>query len=243
MNIEFTPAIEQCKLYPPEPIKNFLPEWFINADISPPGCKLYPSAKEMLFSPKMKAGTIKKCIPAVDYMTSGYLIRNFLDISFTQEMSEDKGEEIFFYHNTRLAQPFVDKHIKQQFPGIPKYKEVMKITGVWGIKTPPGYSSLIYQPFYNLENRWQFLPAIVDTDSYTNPISLPFIFQDLKNGESINHFMEAGTPLVCVFPFKREKWTGLVNEYTIQNDQSRITILTQLNNLYKRFFHKTKRYY
>jgi len=242
MNIEFTPVIEQCKLFPPEPIKNCLPEWFKNADVAPPGHKLHPSAKEMLKNPRMRAGTIKKCMPAVDYMTSGYILKNFLDIEFTQEMSEEKGEEVYIFHNTRLGQPFVDKHVRQQFPGISKHKEVMKITGVWGIKTPPGYSSLIYQPFYDLEYRWQFLPAIVDTDSYTNPVSLPFIFQDIKPGHTENYIMEAGTPLVCVFPFKRDEWSGIIHNKLIANDKSRTTVLTQLHNIYKRFFHNTKRY-
>jgi hypothetical protein len=241
MKIEFSPFMEQALLFPPEPIKKVLPNWFKEADISAKGHKYNPTAKEMQINPNTQAGTVKKCIPATDYMTSGYVLKNFIDIKLTQENIAGK-EEVYFFHNTRIGKPFIDRHAPGQFPGIPDTKQLLKISGVWSIKTPPGYSCLFYQPFYNLENRWEFLPAIVDTDSYTNAISFPFLLSDIPEDTSREIFIPAGEPLVCVFPFKRDEWTADIKTEVPKKDKSRTIMMTQLEAVYRRFFHTKKKY-
>ena len=47
------------------------------------------------------------------------------------------------------------------------------------IKTPPGYSVLITQPFHR-ESVFTILPGIVDTDKYKSQVHFPFVLKDNK---------------------------------------------------------------
>ena len=81
-----------------------------------------------------------------------------------------------------------------------KKNHYVKIHQPWLIKTPPGYSSFVYQPHYFFNKKLEILPGIIDTDVYTEPVSLVGIL----HGEQA--ILEPGDPLVVVFPFKRESW-------------------------------------
>jgi len=241
MKIDFFPAIPQASLFPPEPARKCIPEWYKNASTVPPGHKEKPSAKEMQINPDIQASTIKRCMPVHDYITTGYVIKNFLDISLTQQTDEENNETVYPYHNTRLMRPFVEKHKKGQHPGVPIEKEVLKLSGVWGIKTPPGYSCFFYQPFYHaLDCDYYFLPSIVDTDTYHNPVSLPFILKDIDKSSQKEIFIPCGKPMISVYPFKRDDWSMSIAQDDLTNDKSRVQILTQLYHVYTRFFHKKK---
>lgn len=243
MHIEFFPMLPQAKLFPPEPLKKIVPDWYKNAPVEPPGHKERPSAKEMQMNPDIQAATIKRCIPVQDYITSGYILKNFLDVYITQEVDEHGRETVYPFHNTRLGRPFIDRHKRGQHSGISINKEVLKISGVWGIKTPPGYSCFFYQPYYHsLNSDIEFLPSIVDTDNYFNPVSLPFVCKDIEANSSREIYLESGMPLVCVYPFKRDEWQMTISKNDLTDDKSRITILTQLHQIYKRFFHSKKRF-
>lgn len=239
MKIQFWPRDDAANLFPPVPAKKCMPSWFKESGVAVPGHKHKITAADMMHDPSVQLSTIKKCPPATDFMTSGYIIRNFIDIMMTQKWNEDtKTEEVACYHNTRIGKPWIERHRYGQFPGVHPKKEVMKITGAWHIKTPPGYSCLIYQPFYLMEKRWQFLPAIVDTDTYTNPISFPFILPDSKE-EAKEIYMDAGTPLVCIMPFKRDDWEMEITQEPKEDYVTRV-MRTAWHDIYKRFFHKKK---
>lgn len=243
MIINFWPLIEEAKQYPPIPAKKELPEWYRDCPVSPLGSKEKPSAKEMNLNPGIQCSTIKRCPPVQDFLTGGYIIRNFIDIQITQETTVDGIEQVYFHHNKSIGKPYISTHMKGQFPGIGVEKQVLKLHGVWSIKTPPGYSCLFYPLFYhNLHNSIRFLPAIVDTDMYNNPVSFPFVLKDLKSDCEKEHFLESGMPIIGLYPFQRDNWKAIIHNCPKPNDKSRVRMLTQLYHQYKKYFRHSKKF-
>ena len=94
MKIQFCPRDDAANLYPPIPAKKCMPEWYKQSGVAVPGHKHKITAADMMHDPSVQLSTIKKCPPATDFMTSGYIIRNFLDIMMTQKWDEDAKKEI-----------------------------------------------------------------------------------------------------------------------------------------------------
>jgi hypothetical protein len=155
---------------------------------------------------ELKNGTpqesIKACVPFFDAITSGYTIPTWADIYV--ENSTD-NEKIINWMEGLTITP-IDGHGHRQFSGVPIPEEydknmAFKWINLYHIKTPPGYSCLFLSPFFQKENNFWIIPGIVDTDKYDNIINFPFF---LKN--NFEGIISAGTPMVQVFPFKREEW-------------------------------------
>jgi hypothetical protein len=107
----------------------------------------------------------------------------------------------------------VSVHDQKQFPNYPvpdnyDKKAAFKWMNLYGIKTPPGYSSLFVTPMHQSDLPFYCLPAIVDTDNYHLPVNFPFF---LKKG--FTGFIEEGTPMVQVIPFKRDDWESEIKEF------------------------------
>lgn len=239
MNIDFLCASPLASAYPPVPSKKLTPEWYKDLGTFTDNKKDFPTAKEVNTNRFCHKPTVKKCMPVMDYITSGYIIRSHIDIAISKEWSNEQGEQIWFDNNKALGGPAIQFHHPGQFPLIRNghQKQLLKFLGAWGIKTPSGYSCLFYQPEYFLETRWKFLPGIIDTDDYTMPINFPFVLDDSK--ETQNYTIPAGTPLVCVLPFKRETWSHNIKEWN-PNDFAGIKMRAILKDVYKKFMHKIK---
>ena len=193
--------VENNQKYLPVPIKVNIPKWF----------------KELEHN--IGGKTVKGCIPFLDTLTTGYLLKMPVDyhIQHNREYNneiktgmesgtpkESSGEEI----NLNYGQP--EFHPTMQLgnsPYVEKNKNlpIHKILNPWIIETPPGYSTLFLPPLNNTDDRFSIIPGIVDTDSFPNEINLPFIV----NGDKYPHLkttIKIGTPYVQVIPFKRESW-------------------------------------
>jgi hypothetical protein len=233
MKIKFLETASVAKLFPPIPAKKLLPDWYKDLTID-----TVPGQKQ----PWTSLSSVKRCVPVLDYMTSGYIIRNHVDLLVARTWDDRRGEQVLFeYKKTELNIPAVTYHDPKQMPLIRNghQKTVAKFTGMWGIETPPGYSCLFYQPHYFNETRFNILPGIVDTDQFSNPINFPFIMSDSKENE--NFVIEAGTPLVCVLPFKREDWTHELGKW--DPDSNCATYMKTIwENIYKKFMHSKKNF-
>ena len=110
----------------------------------------------------------------------------------------------------------------------------------WTIKTPPGYSTMFYQPFYLQEKRFVLMPAIVDTDTYDHSIGFPGYMTD----HQVDVTIPAGTPLMCALPFKRDDWQMQVDHeiVTNENSQAKRRFGQHFANVYRNFFHHKKRF-
>jgi hypothetical protein len=231
MKITFFEHSQLSHLFPPVPAKKLVPDWYREKE----------SAIENV--QRLSAGsnfTVKKCVPVLDYITSGYIIQNHADILIKRSWNDTIGEDIVIDFKLPGNYPISFHHVSQMpITRNGRLKKIAKFNGVWGIKTPPGYSCLFYQPEYFNETRFKVFPAIVDTDQYTDPVGFPFMFEDTTATEE--YVIEAGTPLVCVFPFKREDWEIEIKEPETHS-RSATLMKTIWESAYRKFMHTKKSY-
>ena len=170
--------------------------------------------------------TIKGCIPFLETLTSGYLLKMPQDMAIEHNF-DDVDENGKSFKNTRFRFPLqeFESVLKAKFinvnsggdmhgihqlgecPFVKKNKELpfYKIVNPWKIKTPPGYSCLFVPPLNNYDDRFQVISGIVDTDVFPNEVNFPIIL----NGDKypyLKTIITKGTPYVQVIPFKRDNW-------------------------------------
>jgi hypothetical protein len=220
----------------PIPIKLNIPEWY----------------KKLEHSFEKK--TIKGCMPFLDSLTSGYLLKMPQDFHLKHNVDNknEKGEvfkdsfQTFGLHEMSqiLGAKYVnlnaipDAHSLHQVEGSPfieknKNLPFYKLYNPWKIKTPKGYSCLFVPPLNNSDDRFSIIPAIVDTDTFPNEVNFPIII----NGDKypvLETTIKKGTPYVQVIPFKRDNWKMSLKSRE-QKDviNSRIFYGLKLLNIYK----------
>ena len=216
-NIEFSihPDLKGIKEIEPVPAKSIIPEWYKKISITS--------------DENLRNRTIKACIPVLDAVTAGYLLRLPQDMVIQQNLKDDDGNprtSVSFglegnqwilakgYNLNNGAEPhnvdqvggkntFYSK--KTQNQGVPK------ILNPWVIKTPPGYSCIFLPPLHRETNDiFEILPGVVDTDLFPQQVNFPFHFNGEKN-KDLKIILKMGTPYVQVIPFKREAWKMSTN--------------------------------
>jgi hypothetical protein len=226
----------------PIPIKLNIPEWFK---------KLEHEIGRL---------TVKGCMPFLDSLTSGYLLKMPQDfyIRHNVDNRNEKGEnfkdsfQTYGLHNcisllnakSINLNSGIDVHSIEQLKGSPyieknKNLPFYKILNPWKIKTPKGYSCLFVSPLNNSDDRFSIIPGIVDTDTFPNEINFPIVI----NGDKypiLESIIKKGTPYVQVIPFKRDSWKMIIKprkQKEIQN--SRLFYGLKLINVYKdRYWNK-----
>lgn len=187
MKITFTNMWKDVDLSLPVPSDKVIPEWYKNT-------QSYFTGKKSTDGNHGTAATIKRCMPVFDALTAGYIITTPADVY----VSKVDGRT----HYEWAALNLIGQHSKVQAPLYPAVKEdtIPKWHNPWSIKTPKGYSCLFVQPFHR-ESVFSVMPAVVDTDTYIYPVTLPFLLK-----EGFEGLIPAGTPMVQVIPFKRDTW-------------------------------------
>lgn len=202
-NIEFTlmhPELEYVSEFPSPAIKN-LPDWYKDMTSYTGGKKEYVAG--------YVNHTIKKCIPVLDAMSSGYIIKTWTDVHFS------KNEVTWSIKNSPM--PAVEGHSLEQFnkyPLLSHYRrEAYKWINPWHIRTPKGYSMLFINPIgHHLP--FKIIEGVVDTDRFPLTINFPFFLLNSFEGV-IPH----NTPIVQAIPFKRNSYkskSGILNETEYQ---------------------------
>ena len=170
--------------------------------------------------------TIKGCMPFLDSLTAGYILRMNQDLYikhnwYNEEVKErdssfrySMGEavDVLNAYNLNLntnARPEIHgkNQLGEECPYHKKNKNLpfYKILNPFTIRTAPGYSCLFVSPLNNADDRFEIISGIVDTDSYNNTINFPIIINGDKYPE-LESVIKRGTPYVQVIPFKRESW-------------------------------------
>lgn len=220
----------------PTPIKLNIPEWY----------------KKLNHTIDNK--TIKGCMPFLDTLTSGYLLKIPQDLYIRHNIDNenDRGDKFkdslqTFALNSEsqilLAKGInlnsgIDSHPMKQLDGSPfidknKNLPFYKILNPWKIKTPKGYSCLFVSPLNNSDDRFSIISGIVDTDIFPNEINFPIVI----NGDKypvLETIIKKGTPYVQIIPFKRDTWKMKIKSRN-QKEIQRNRLLYNLNviNLYK----------
>ena len=195
---------------------------------------------------KFDQPTVKKCMPFLDALSMGYIIKTGWDF-LLKKSDTDKGwrMEMAFHKGVGpyLAERSIgiEHHQVHQYPKEGFNKDeihvVLKLLSPWVITTPPGYSCLFVNPFNHLRPHFRVLEGVVDTDTYTMPVNFPMIPKKFEEDQKI---IPAGTPIGMVIPFKRDPWKmDVVFEETSPDE---ISFATKTLIAFKRIYdnYKTK---
>jgi hypothetical protein len=236
----------------PKPAKSFIPEDY----------KKLPS----YICNDMRSETVKKCMPFLDALTSGYIIPSMQDyiITLTKTPAVDgstaKSARDKYIANFTEGRDIDDVAVKSWFGGneashspiqLPKnyqdsIRPVGKFYNKWIIKTPPGYSCLFIHPLNHPKSDYEVVAGIVDTDTYNTVIFFPYYIRKEFTEQQAQIFLKKGTPMVQVIPFKRETWTSWtgVNNKLLQTtfDKHPIKGFGLLIDMYKKTFWQKKNY-
>jgi hypothetical protein len=194
--------------------------------------------------------TIKGCMPFLDSLTAGYLLKMPQDFYVRHNVLNEENEKDSFqtfglYDQSQLLHTkfinlnsALDVHSTKQLDGSPlinknKNLPFYKILNPWTIKTPKGYSCLFVPPLNNSDDRFSIIPGIVDTDTFPNEINFPIII----NGDKypiLEDTIKKGTPYVQVIPFKRDSWKmSLKSKKQKEILNSKLFYGLRLLNIYK----------
>lgn len=175
----------------PEPIKTFLPEWYRKAET------YFQSAK---YDNKKMAG-LKKCIPYLDAMISGYALTIPVDINVSR--NED-GSLKLDWESDKITQ-FIDERPHEMGSTMPRipgyYPNHLVFAGLWGWKTPRGYSTLVIPPLNRDDLPFKIMAGIMDTDEFWGAGNIPFYIRNDFVG-----VIPKGTPFAQIIPIKRTSW-------------------------------------
>jgi len=220
----------------PTPIKLNIPEWY----------------KKLEHTVLNK--TVKGCMPFLDTLTSGYLLKMPQDFNIRHNVDnkDDEGKvfkdsfqtfglyDVFNVLNAKKINlnSGQDIHSVKQVEGSPlvdknKNLPFYKILNPWKIKTPKGYSCLFVPPLNNADDRFSIIPGIVDTDTFPNEINFPIVL----NGDKypiLETTIKKGSPYVQIIPFKRDSWKMIIKpEKQKESQNSKLFYGLKLLNIYK----------
>jgi hypothetical protein len=152
--------------------------------------------------------TVKRCMPFVDAIGSGYIIPlrrtvRFKMLSPNQLEYESVGDDEVVTTQKRL-----------EYQGSPLESSVIvKFKNSWVVKTPPGYSTLFLPLLNRMGFPFQILAGMVETDTFYQEVYFPSVCLMAPGTE---HVLEKGTPLVQLIPIKREAWRAETRGWDMQ---------------------------
>ena len=194
---------------PPVPAKTYLPNWF----------RKLPAVTESEVSTGSTGLTVKRCMPFLDAMTTGWI----LPLAATVRLEIlDGGKTV--NSGWDFDRTMVSSHGAHQVAGNPMaHLPPCKFHNYWTIKTPPGWSCLFINPMNRPNGIFEIVSGIVDTDTYTSEIHFPFF----ATGPEGLHIVEKGSPIVQVIPFRRDTahLEADIGPETREDEESRVKIL------------------
>jgi hypothetical protein len=202
--IIFYPKSEKVKQVIPCPQTISVPKWFKEIPIYQKTEK-YPFNDKLVVENAQVNYSSKSCIPFLDSLTTGYSFNLWCDIQIktingVPRISWANMDEDLSPVNGR---PEPDGHpVPNGF-----YPLIFSWYSTWGIKTPKGYSCILTHPFNRTDLPFLTTTAIMDTDGWGLWGNQPFHLQ--KDFEGI---IEAGTPIIHVYPFKRDNWVSEIDD-------------------------------
>jgi hypothetical protein len=235
--IVFTNTLNIPNEFEPKPAAAFVPDWYKNMNS-------YLMDEKKPLPDSNNPGTLKRCIPVLDAISTGYIITTYVDVFVAQmpNINQETGEDLgtFPYYQWPAFAP-LGFHDINQAPTHPKSNGFTypKWINSWGIKTPKGYSTLFVQPFHR-DSVFTILPGVVDTDKYTSAVNFPFVLNDSK----FEGMIPAGTPIAQVIPFKRDDWKSKLGEDSDKEEESLVVkkLKTKYFDSYKNQFRVIKTY-
>lgn len=181
--IKFHSASTHLEFPVPGTASRFIPNWF----------KKMPNVNDGVMS-------VKKCIPFIDAYSAGYIIPLPADMIWDSEQKRFLTSAV-----TQLNSDHHSSQVSGMDLGDYWDPQPHKWLNQWHIKVPKGYSILFTHPHNREDLPFKSFTGVVDADKHPIIINFPFV---LKNG--FEGTIPAGTPIIQILPFKREKWDSEV---------------------------------
>tara|TARA_R100001086_G_C11833695_1_gene257301 strand:+ start:148 stop:903 length:756 start_codon:yes stop_codon:yes gene_type:complete len=241
------PDLVEEKEIHPIPATKSVPEWY----------KKIPKFQNQM----SRDLTIKSCVPVLDSITAGYLLRMPQDMELQHNVWIEEQKKYVTYigfaqrdsmgleHVNYNVQLDAEEHPNIQVGGPDGFYSkkhrgmgIPKILNPFKIQTSPGYSCLFIPPMHREEDYFHIMPGIVDTDNFPMTVNFPFILNTDKY-KKINTVVKIGTPYVQVIPFKRDSWQMSVG-VTEPNEMKKKSFLHKLRmfDIYKSKWWNKKSY-
>lgn len=224
------------------PLKGYISDPKPSVTHIPNGYKDLP-----LFQQTETKPTVKRCIPFLDALTSGYIIPHPVDI----EMFYNQETENILFSAPQEFNHFSDligikEHLKFQItPELMHPRRtidaVFKFMNPWTVVTPPGYSCIFMTPA-NHVLPYDLITGVVDTDTYPARINFPFYWTKSVDQRTV---IKEGSPMVMIIPFKRESWkmqTEECKETEKESNKNHLSRFKFIADNYKRLFWRKKSY-
>jgi hypothetical protein len=185
--IRFFSSKEHENLGQPALAKKFLPKWY--------------QKSESTF--KDEAGVehpgLKKCVPFLDAMISGYMLVTPVDIFISK--NKDQSLKIS-WNSPEIFKDFIAERTKTLGEQMPRpaghHPNHLAFKGFWGMKTPRGWSVLVVHPLNRHDLPFTITSGLMDTDKYSTSGNIPFFVK-----ENFVGMIPAGTPFAQLVPIKR----------------------------------------
>lgn len=226
--IKFFSEPEYDYLGSPEPMKNFIPEWYRKAE-----------ATWTDEDGEVNMG-LKKCMPYLDTLISGYTLTTPADFYISE--SEEDGSLKIAWDGPESLGSFIMERPAILGATMPRpaghHPNHLVWSGVWGVKTPKSYSLLMTHPLNRFDLPFTTTSGIVDSDEFFGNGNIPFFMKAGFTG-----VIPKGTPICQLIPIKRDKWKmvqndkGLLRGHGIQSH-----LVRQPETLYKRIMWHKKEY-
>jgi hypothetical protein len=235
--IRFFAEKEYFDLGKPAPIKKFIPEWYRKAESS-------YTEESGLSSPGLK-----KCMPFMDTLISGYVLTTPVNIYINEENSEFPLSNIF-NNGTNLRirwdgppslENFIMERPKDSGSTMPRpaghYENHLVFSEFWSIKTPRGWSLLMTQPLNRHDLPFTIASGIIDSDKFWAPGNVPFF---VKKGFS--GVIPEGTPFAQLIPIKRESWKMVIDKGMADTNLKQGSLARNPETAYKKIMWQRKKY-
>lgn len=215
------------RLPPPRPARFFIPDWYRKAD-------RFIGGKMEIREAGGLNKDLKLCVPFLDALMGGYCI----ELSTSIIVKRDSNGVNFFWHEEPMPMQVRPKDMAVTLPRPSGHDDSLYAWKTsWGVITPPGYSAIYTHPMNRFDLPFITTSGIMDTDQYSSGGEIPFFLK--KDFEGI---IEAGTPIVQVFPFKRDAWEHEVVESDNSLEKKRYLVQRVLFDGYKKLFWQRKEY-
>lgn len=183
----------------PVPTKQTIPQWYKRSEST------------FVADNGEKMAGLKKCMPYVDAMMSGYILPLPVDLHVSK--NED-GTLRIEYDETDLGEII---HERPEALGYMMPRPVgfasnhLTFKAPWGWQTPKGFSVLVTHPFNREELPFHTITAFMDSDEFIASGNIPFFIKDGFEG-----IIPSGTPIAQLMPIKRYNWKMIKNDQTLQ---------------------------
>lgn len=227
-----------------------LDEFYEDKEIHPIPSKLNIPSWFKELNHEINNFTIKGCMPVLDSLTAGYILKMPVDYYF--EFNQKKDDNFYTAYKSSMFEKndwvnsgeFSGHNTIQIGEKCPYFKKnkgnvVHKIINPWFISTPPGYSCLFLPPMHNTDDRFSIIPGIVDTDTFEERINFPIVFNGDKY-PTLKSTIKYGTPFVQVIPFKREGWKMKIKGVKNIKPIKKLTYFKRVIHNYKNLYWNKK---